>query len=88
MQVAVKDFRVLDNSTIKGFFTLELSDIGMSIKDCKLVSRKDGTGFFIGWPSVKDQAGAYKNFIFLNKDSKAAETFQEEVIKKLDKYLK
>jgi hypothetical protein len=88
MQVNIKDFRVLDNSTIKGFFTLELSEYGLSIKDCKLVSRKDGSGFFIGWPSIKDQAGAYKNFIFLNKDSKAADNFNEEVLKKLDKYLK
>lgn len=83
MQAKIQNMRAVDFKNVKAFFTIELTDLGMSINDCKLVSRNDGNGFFIGWPSAKQPDGTYKNMIFLNKDSKKAEEFQEDIIKKV-----
>lgn len=86
MRIKVKDVRSLNHETVKSLFTLVLVDIGMSIKDCKLVLTKNKQDYFIGFPSSQID-GRYVNFIFLDKDSQDAQTLQSDILKLVTKEL-
>ena len=52
---------------IKAFFDLTTAE-GITIKGFKLVEGANGT--FVGCPSEKDQAGAYKDRVWMDKEVK------------------
>jgi len=52
MKITLDNVRPSTHSTIKGNFDVLFPDIGMKIKECRLVKNRNGE-FFIGWPSYK-----------------------------------
>jgi len=79
----VSNVRLVDNATLKAFFSLHLEEIGLHINDCKLVLTKDGQDYFIGFPSKKENNGSYTNLLYLEKENAASKQFQADVLKLL-----
>jgi DNA-binding cell septation regulator SpoVG len=81
MKINISDVRPFNHSSIKAFFTLELVDIGMKIKDCKVILTKNGQDFFIGFPSKKEENGSFTNLIFLEREKKESQELHQDILK-------
>jgi len=81
MEISISDVRAINHDTVKAFFTLHIRDIGMNIRDCKLVMTKDNQDYFIGFPSQKLENGSFVNLITLTKDNEKSEDFQARILK-------
>jgi DNA-binding cell septation regulator SpoVG len=88
MHTKITNVKALNHASIKGFFTLEFTEIGLKIVDCKLILLKNGKDYFIGFPSQKLEDGSYRNFIFLDKDKKESQEIQDDIIIEVIKQLK
>jgi DNA-binding cell septation regulator SpoVG len=81
MKINITDVRPFNHNSIKAFFTLELVDIGMKIKDCKVILTKNGQDYFIGFPSKKEENGSYTNIIFLERENKVSQDLHSDILK-------
>jgi DNA-binding cell septation regulator SpoVG len=76
MEITISNVRPATHRSIKGNFDVSFSDIQLTIKECRLIS--GSSGFFIGFPSQKQDDGQYKNLIFMNDKN----PYYEEILSK------
>lgn len=80
------DFKPYRKNTLRGFFTIELSN-GIQIRDCTLHQQNDKSWFgFPGIPYTKDGKTEYKNVIYI-PDKTILEKMKAEVLKLTAEFL-
>jgi|SRR5947199_10328500 len=65
MKIEIENIRPSNHATIKGNFDVLFPDLKLKIKECRLVKKKSGEEYFIGFPSYKDSAGSWIHQIFM-----------------------
>ncbi len=66
MEIKIENCRPSNHATIKGNFNVLFPDLKLTIKECRLVKKKAGEEYFIGFPSYKQQDGSWKHDIFMD----------------------
>ena len=80
------DFKEYRKNTLRGFFTIELSN-GIQIRDCTLHQQNDKSWFgFPGIPYDKNGKTEYKNVIYI-PDKTILEKMKNEVMKHMAEHL-
>jgi DNA-binding cell septation regulator SpoVG len=65
MEIKIENVRPSNHATIKGNFDVLFPDLKLKIKECRLVKKKAGEEYFIGFPSYKNNDGSYVHHIFM-----------------------
>jgi hypothetical protein len=65
MNIQIDNVKPSNHSTIKGNFDVLFPDLKLKIRECRLVKKKAGEEYFIGFPSHKDQNGSWIHNVFM-----------------------
>lgn len=86
MNIKIENFRPLEKNTLKGFLTIHLADVGLTIKDICLHQKNDKKWLSLpAKPYVKDGVQAWSYILEFNKTHYWA--FQDSGLAALDLYL-
>jgi len=79
MNIQIENCKPSTHNTIKGNFDVLFPELKLKIRECRLVKKKAGEEYFIGFPSYKDSNGSYVHHVFM--EDKENPLYQEIIDK-------
>lgn len=90
MKMSVKDLRIVEKGSLRGFCTVVFSEPGLEFRDVRII-QQEGQKAFVTGPQreyEKDGVKKYVSLVYWPKDSKIGEAISQVVLAEFEKYKK